>query len=418
MKEVIVVCIDVSGSMGAPFESDRNRLEAVKQMFYGFRDATTSYEFGSSHLIGLLSYDQRIHVHSHPTKNLDLFEAVIDNMKTGGSTAIYDAIVEACNLLHPFVNSSETPPLSTPDLRVICLSDGQNNASVNLPTAALSALQNIEAVCDCLIVGNSPDHNLLRLCQATGGLSFQINTLSDGYEILESLSVVSLYERRNKEERGVYPKRSLDDVRQGDTVLIGAEKGKGKEIPTPKPTIPCSSVMSMGTALNLPTNTQQQKRIKKEISEFSLSSFHIFPCGQDRVEHIRVLMEGEIGTPFENGIFELSITFPPDYPFKPLKIRFVTPIYHYAVGQDGSVCLDILKDKWSPAITFSKVLSLISEIVHHSDKIDPDCNYSLRAWLSELLRVNKQEYLKNAAEATKRNAYTSIDDFKAKNNIS
>jgi hypothetical protein len=128
-------------------------------------------------------------------------------------------------------------------------------------SAALSALQNIEAVCDCLIVGNSPDHDLLRLCQATGkfesthplfvcshslgilsililvlgGLSFQINNLSDGYEILESLSVVSLYERRNKEERGIYTRRNLDDVRQGDTVLIGAGKGKG--IPTPKPTV-------------------------------------------------------------------------------------------------------------------------------------------------------------------------------------
>jgi ubiquitin-protein ligase len=112
--------------------------------------------------------------------------------------------------------------------------------------------------------------------------------------------------------------------------------------------------MSVGTVLNLPTNTQQQKRIKKEISEFSLSSFYIFPCmklfllissrvdifcihffnlgGQDSVEHIRVLMEGENGTPFENGFFELSITFPPDYPFKPFKIRFVTPVYHYAVG--------------------------------------------------------------------------------------
>ena len=46
MNEVVVVCVDVSGSMRSPFESERTRLEAVKQMFYGFRDQTTSYEHG------------------------------------------------------------------------------------------------------------------------------------------------------------------------------------------------------------------------------------------------------------------------------------------------------------------------------------------------------------------------------------
>jgi len=51
---------------------------------------------------------------------------VIDGMKTGGATAIFDAIMEAFKMLKPYAISHPEA-----DLRVICLSDGQNNASRN-----------------------------------------------------------------------------------------------------------------------------------------------------------------------------------------------------------------------------------------------------------------------------------------------
>lgn len=60
-------------------------------------------------------------------------------------------------------------------------------------------------------------------------------------------------------------------------------------------------------------------------------------------------------SPYSGGVFFVMIQFPPDYPFKPPKVQFQTKVYHPNVNSQGSICLDILKEQWSPALTISKV---------------------------------------------------------------
>lgn len=59
-------------------------------------------------------------------------------------------------------------------------------------------------------------------------------------------------------------------------------------------------------------------------------------------------------SPYSGGVFFLAIQFPTDYPFKPPKVNFTTRIYHPNINSNGSICLDILRDQWSPALTISK----------------------------------------------------------------
>jgi len=80
---------------------------------------------------------------------------------------------------------------------------------------------------------------------------------------------------------------------------------------------------------------------------------------------------GPAGSPYEGGMFSLQIEFPPDYPFKPPKINFTTKVYHCNVNDKGGICLDILKDNWSPALTISKVLLSICSLLTDANPADP-----------------------------------------------
>jgi ubiquitin-conjugating enzyme E2 D/E len=84
---------------------------------------------------------------------------------------------------------------------------------------------------------------------------------------------------------------------------------------------------------------------------------------------------GPAESPFAGGVFQLIIHFPTDYPFKPPKIAFTTKMYHPNINSAGAICLDILKDQWSPALTISKVLLSILSLLtdpNPNDPLDPD----------------------------------------------
>ena len=82
-------------------------------------------------------------------------------------------------------------------------------------------------------------------------------------------------------------------------------------------------------------------------------------------------MYGPEGTPYEGGIFNLDIFFPTEYPWKPPMVNFVTKVYHPNINSSGSICLDILKTKWSPALTITKVLLSICSLLNEPNPDDP-----------------------------------------------
>ena len=76
------------------------------------------------------------------------------------------------------------------------------------------------------------------------------------------------------------------------------------------------------------------------------------------VEALTVFLQGRPQhTPYAAGSFELSVASPADFPFKAPRVRFVTPIYHFAVNTQGGICLPALYDNWGPATPIASVLN-------------------------------------------------------------
>ncbi|AFZ79983.1 ubiquitin-conjugating enzyme E2, putative [Theileria equi strain WA] len=115
------------------------------------------------------------------------------------------------------------------------------------------------------------------------------------------------------------------------------------------------------------------KRIIKETESLATDSppgikAELYP-GNDR--HFKIHMRGPDGTPYEGGVYLLELFLPEQYPMEPPKVRFLTSIYHPNIDKIGRICLDILKDKWSPALQIRTVLLSIQALLSAPEPDDP-----------------------------------------------
>ena len=101
-----------------------------------------------------------------------------------------------------------------------------------------------------------------------------------------------------------------------------------------------------------------QRRLKKELGDIQddpPTDCSVVVVGGD-IFKWEATMIGAKGTPYESGVYLLEIVFPQDYPFKAPKVKFGTKILHFRVNDKGGICLPVLKDNWSPALTIKRIL--------------------------------------------------------------
>ncbi|CAO3589900.1 unnamed protein product [Absidia cylindrospora] len=143
------------------------------------------------------------------------------------------------------------------------------------------------------------------------------------------------------------------------------------------------------------------RRISKELAEISLdppSNCNAGPKGDNIYEWVATIA-GPDDSPYAGGIFFLDVVFPKEYPFKPPKISFRTRIYHCNINSKGAICLDILKDNWSPALTISKVILSICSLLTDANPNDP-----LVGSIAQEYILDREKHDSNARDWTKRYA--------------
>ncbi|KAL5523016.1 UBC4_2 [Sanghuangporus sanghuang] len=141
------------------------------------------------------------------------------------------------------------------------------------------------------------------------------------------------------------------------------------------------------------------KRINKELIDLGRdppSSCSAGPSA-DNMFNWQATIMGPGDSPYAGGVFFLSIVFPTDYPFKPPKVSFTTKIYHPNINANGSICLDILRDQWSPALTISKVLLSICSML-----TDPNPDDPLVPDIAHLYKTDRARYEATAREWTRK----------------
>ncbi|SCU92225.1 LADA_0F15258g1_1 [Lachancea dasiensis] len=93
---------------------------------------------------------------------------------------------------------------------------------------------------------------------------------------------------------------------------------------------------------------------------------------EDDIHLLKGSFLGPPGTPYENGKFVVDIEVPMEYPFKPPKMKFDTKVYHPNVSSvTGAICLDILKNAWSPVITLKSALISLQALLQSPEPNDP-----------------------------------------------
>jgi len=114
----------------------------------------------------------------------------------------------------------------------------------------------------------------------------------------------------------------------------------------------------------------------------------------------KCLLPGPEGSLYEDGIFEVEVVFPDNYPFNPPKLKFKTTMYHPNIDpRSGNICLDILQNQWSPALSIHKVVLSLSSLLTEPNFGDP-----LNGEAADTHKRDKKKYDEKVREYVKKYA--------------
>uniref|UniRef100_H2ZDK1 E2 ubiquitin-conjugating enzyme n=1 Tax=Ciona savignyi TaxID=51511 RepID=H2ZDK1_CIOSA len=137
--------------------------------------------------------------------------------------------------------------------------------------------------------------------------------------------------------------------------------------------------------------TRIQRELKDIKSECSGQNIKI-ELHNDQFDLLKGEIVGPPGTPYQGGIFKLSIKIPETYPFNPPKVSFDTKIWHPNISSvTGAICLDILKDQWAAALTLRTVLLSLQALLSAAEPDDPQ-----DAVVARQYKENRSAFIKTA----------------------
>lgn len=139
----------------------------------------------------------------------------------------------------------------------------------------------------------------------------------------------------------------------------------------------------------------------------NVNNYYMETIDVPNLSNFEVMLRGPPGTPYVGGCFKLAFDVPPDFPFKPPKVKFVTPIYHPNIDDRGNICLDTLSKAWTPALSIETVILTIMALLETPNPADPLSPSIATEFVKDYL-----SFLMNATEKTKTATVTTKDKYR------
>lgn len=117
----------------------------------------------------------------------------------------------------------------------------------------------------------------------------------------------------------------------------------------------------------------------------------------DNYNHWKAVIKGSDDSPYQGGKYQIDIVLGDKYPYNPPKMKFDTKIWHPNISsQTGAICLDILKDEWTPALSIRTALLSLQALMTAPEPTDPQDAVVAKEYMD-----NRELFIKNAKEWTK-----------------
>jgi ubiquitin-protein ligase len=233
------------------------------------------------------------------------------------------------------------------------------------------------------------------LSNASGGLCFLVKSFEEGLTLFESEAVLSLRHRvphKTPAIGGRKVEQLVEDVPycQKPPFLL--------------PPLLDAALARRKAAVPRSLASETVKRLSYELQQLLLEPEPCFEVASEDLSFWTVFFTGAAGTPYEQRCFLLFIDFEL-FPALAPEVRFVSPVYHCNVNNDGRSCLDVLST-WNPESSVRAILKEIAKLM-----ACPNSHAAIDSVKGSLFQENRALYLSNAREWAAKHGKATSKDF-------
>ncbi|KAH9981994.1 ubiquitin-conjugating enzyme/RWD-like protein [Russula compacta] len=175
----------------------------------------------------------------------------------------------------------------------------------------------------------------------------------------------------------------------------------------------------MSTVTPLASNTLLLRRQLIELTKHPVEGFSAGLVDESNLYEWEIMIIGPVDTLYEGGFFKARLTFPPEFPDLPPKMRFITPMWHPNIYPNGDVCISILHapgndqygyedagERWVPVHSVESILlSVISLLSSETPNLDSPANVDA----AKEVRTDFAAYKKKVRRLVRRSAEEAFE---------